>query len=401
MDASELQKQNPPAVDSGSETTNPAADARSLVRVLHLINGEHYSGAERVQDLLAMRLGEFGYDVGFACVKPDKFPKLRQSQQAPLHSLSMRNKFDFRAAWSLASLIRREGYQILHCHTPRSLMIGRLAAPLANVPLVYHVHSPTSRDSTRPIANWFNTATERLTLSGAARLITVSESLKRHMIAEGQNPAIIFAAPNGVPAQTALPPREPPTDTWTLGAVALFRPRKGMEVLIDALALLRDRGRRVRLRAVGPFETRPYERELRERVAERNVADLVAWTGFTKDVNAELTQMDLFVLPSLFGEGLPMVVLEAMAAGTPVVATEVEGVPEAIRDGIDGVLCEANDAEDLADAIERVISGELSWSELRKNGFERQSQKFSDVSMAARVAEIYDDLLTDAPPAEH
>ena len=69
--------------------------------------------------------------------------------------------------------------------------------------------------------------------------------------------------------------------------------------------------------------------------------------------------MDLFVLPSLFGEGLPMVVLEAMAAGVPVVATRVPGVPEAIRHGQDGVLVDPGDADDLAQAIAGVVNGLL------------------------------------------
>ena len=79
---------------------------------------------------------------------------------------------------------------------------------------------------------------------------------------------------------------------------------------------------------------------------------------FPSDVPAELGAMDLLVLPSLFGEGLPMVVLEAMAAGVPVVATRVEGVPEAIGDGVNGVLAAAGHAADLARAIARVVRGE-------------------------------------------
>ena len=81
--------------------------------------------------------------------------------------------------------------------------------------------------------------------------------------------------------------------------------------------------------------------------------DAIEWTGFTSDVRSQLARMDLFVLPSLFGEGLPMVVLEAMAAGVPIVGTRVEGVPEAIRDGEDGLLAEPSDPIDLA----RVLAG--------------------------------------------
>ncbi len=167
-------------------------------------------------------------------------------------------------------------------------------------------------------------------------------------------------------------------------------------MLIDAVAQLRQQGRDVQLRCVGPFETTEYERDLKQRVADREVEPYVEWTGFASDVNAELKQMDMFVLPSLFGEGLPMVVLEAMAAGTPVVGTRVEGVPEAIRDGVDGVLAEPADAADLARVVDRVICGEVDWQQLRSSALQRQAEKFSDHSMAAGVANAYDMVLKRA-----
>src|SRR5688572_15463220 len=71
-------------------------------RVLHVINGEHYSGAERVQDLLAQRLPEFGFEIGFACVKPGEFSKRRAAREAPLIEMPMRCRFDVRVARQLA-----------------------------------------------------------------------------------------------------------------------------------------------------------------------------------------------------------------------------------------------------------------------------------------------------------
>jgi glycosyltransferase involved in cell wall biosynthesis len=368
------------------------------VRVLHVINGEHYSGAERVQDLLAARLPELSFDVGFACVKPDRFPKMRQSLDAPLYEVPMRGRFDLRAIIKIRDIIRREGYALVHAHTPRSALMGRVASALARVPMVYHVHSPTSRDTTHRVRNWLNHYSEKLSLTGVARLITVSESLARHMQRQGYRQDRITVVPNGVPALDEVPPRDTPRGTWTLGAVALFRPRKGMEVLLDALALLREQHLPVQLRAVGPFETPEYEADIRRRVARLKLEDAVHWTGFTRDVNAELMQMDMFVLPSLFGEGLPMVVLEAMAAGVPVVGTQVEGVPEAIRHGIDGLIANPGDPADLSRTIACVINGDLSWSELRNNALARHAEKFSDLAMATGVAAAYDKVLANTSP---
>lgn len=365
---------------------------RKPTRVLHLINGEHFSGAERVQDLLALQLPKCGYEVSFACVKPGQFPQMRRSN-CPLYPLPMRGRFDLSAVRRLVQLVRTEQFELLHAHTPRTVLIGRLASLLAGVPLVYHVHSPTARDSTRKWINRCNTLAENLSLVGRVPLIPVSESLGRYMKESGYKPARLHVVPNGVPMLATRPKRSAPSGTWTLGAVALFRPRKGIEVLLAALAELLQAGENVRLLAVGGFETAEYEAEIKQLADQLGVSKHVEWTGFTRDVGQQLNRMDLMVLPSLFGEGLPMVVLEAMAAGVPVVGTCVEGVPEAVRDGLDGTLAQPGDAADLAQAIRRITSGELSWSVLSDSAYDRQRECFSDRAMAQGVAEVYRQVL--------
>jgi glycosyltransferase involved in cell wall biosynthesis len=387
----EPERQTIPMPDLALREALPSAEFRSRqtrLKVMHVINGEHFSGAERVQDLLALQLGRFGVDVGFTCIKPVRFPTMRQSD-VPLLRHPMRFRWDLAPALRLAGAIRREGYQLLHAHTPRSALVARIAAGLTGTPLVYHAHSPTSRDSTHGLRNRLNAWTERLSLIGAAELIAVSESIGRHLLDCGYQPQRVSVAHNGVPGPAMLPPRMAPQGAWTLGAVALFRPRKGLEVLLESLAELRRWGHRVQLLAVGPFETPEYEAKIRELVGRLKLTDAIEWTGFTRDVPAELGRMDLFVLPSLFGEGLPMVVLEAMAAGVPVVATDVEGVTEAIRDGIDGVIARPGEADHLAAALLRIISGNLSWEELRGNAYRRWQSRFSDESMARQVANVY------------
>jgi glycosyltransferase involved in cell wall biosynthesis len=384
----------------------------AVARVLHVINGEHYSGAERVQDLLAGRLAEIGFEVGFVCVKPGRFAVVRTSREAPLYEIPMRGRCDLRCVGRLVRIVRRGQYRILHAHTPRTLLVAALASLITGVPLVYHVHSPASRDSTR---RWRNRANALIEWSGmrvASALIAVSGSLAEHVRRLGFSKRKVSVVRNGVPgsalgARSARPqppgvpgaplaprPQPPPPPgrarrEWTLGTVALFRPRKGVEVLLEAVAALRAQGSPVRLRAVGGFETPEYEREVKGLVEKLGLSGAVEWTGFTEDVDGELAAMDLFVLPSLFGEGLPMVVLEAMAAGVPVVATRVEGVPEAIRDRCDGLLAEPGDPRSLARAIGRVVHGEVDWRRLRARALARHAEAFSDRTMAAGVAEVY------------
>jgi len=376
----------PAAQGAHDESTEPITQT---LRVLHLINGEHYSGAERVQDLLALRLPEFGFDVGFACVKPDRFPKMRKAQQSPLYPAPMRSKFDLRGVGRLVRLMRGGGYHLLHAHTPRTLLIGRLAASLARVPLVYHVHSPAAHDSTRRLHNRANALLERIALAGSTPMIAVSESLGRHMRQRGFRGDRVTVVPNGVPEPTSRRNDRPPRGTWTLGTVALFRPRKGTELLLDALAILRDEGRKINLRAVGPFETAGYERQLKQQATRLGLQSSVEWIGFTREVDRQLAQLDLFVLPSLFGEGLPMVVLEAMAAGVPVVGTDVAGTPEAVREGIEGAIAAPRSPCDLAAAIARVVDGHYDWTQLHAASLARHAEHFSDRAMAEGVAQVY------------
>jgi glycosyltransferase involved in cell wall biosynthesis len=382
-----------PTAMTPADVADLSQPAAATTDVLHVINGEFYAGAERVQDLLANGLPEFGFRVEFACVKLDLFDEMRQSRQAPLYRVPMCSRFDLRAAWKVAGIVQRGGHQLIHAHTVRSAVVAAIAARLAGVPLVYHAHSPASHDTTRLWRNRFNSIVERLSLRGAARIIAVSEAMAEHMIREGFDRERITVVHNGVPFPTSLPDRPAPNGTWTLGTAALFRPRKGMEILLEALAILRRQGVAAHLRAVGPFESREYEAEMARCVRRLGLQEHVSWTGFRRNVTAELLKMDLFVLPSLFGEGLPMVVLEAMAAGVPIVAARVAGVPEAVRDGRDGLLAAPGDPADLARVIGRVVHGEVAWASLRASALARHAQRFSDRGMAAGVGAVYRTLL--------
>jgi glycosyltransferase involved in cell wall biosynthesis len=365
-----------------------ACDASPL-RVLHVINGEHYAGAERVQDSLARRLPEHGFEIGFACVKPGQFSLVRQFRETPLANLPMRWRFDLRPVPRLVRLIRRESYALVHTHNPRTALVGGLAASLAGVPLVHHVHTQTHLEFGGRWMSRLSAAVERRSVARAAGLIGVSESIGRYLRAHGYARRHIWIVPNGTPVSETLPFRPRPNGTWTVGLVALFRPRKGLEVMLEAMAWLREAGIYIRLRAVGRFETSSYESDIRRYAARLGVAAMIDWTGFRSDVRAELKQMDIFVLPSLLAEGLPMSVLEAMSVGTTIVATRVDGVTDLIRDGEDGLLAASGDPDDLARVLAAVICGRVDCDRLRTSARRRHAERFSDQSMAAGVTAVY------------
>ncbi|MEO0531598.1 MAG: glycosyltransferase, partial [Planctomycetota bacterium] len=121
--------------------------------------------------------------------------------------------------------------------------------------------------------------------------------------------------------------------------------------------------------------------------------DQVHWSGFTDDVPKELAKADALALPSLFGEGLPMVILEAMAAGLPVVATRCEGTAEAILHRETGLLVEPGSVSQLADALEELFNGETDYPTMSLAAKERHADRFSDTAMARQVAGVYDAVL--------
>lgn len=375
-----------------SDNDEPTSRPRT-VRVLHLINGEHYSGAERVQDLLAMHLPELGFDVGFACLKPGRFASARKSCASPVYATPMRSRFDMSVVARVSDIVREHGYAVIHTHTPRAAIVGRTVARRLRLPLVHHVHSPTTADSTHTLRNRLNAWIEGRTMRRANAVIAVSGSLAQYALRQGVSERKVIVVPNGVPVMGPLPQRQTPKDNWTLGVVALFRPRKGLEILLESLAQLRGRSTPARLLAVGGFETPDYEQGIHALAHRLGVASIIEWTGFTTNVAAQLAKMDLFVLPSLFGEGLPMVVLEAMAAGVPVVGTRVEGVPEAIRHGLDGLIASPGSATDLSHCIDQIVRGQAHWSRLRASAHARQAEKFSDIAMATGIANVYSKVL--------
>lgn len=361
--------------------------------VLHVINGEFYAGAERVQDLLAGRLPDLGYRVDFACLKEGDFAIRRRSTGAGLHLFPMKSRFDIATAASIARLARRGGHRIIHTHTVRTALVGGIAARLAGVSMVHHVHSPAESDTEVAARNARNALVERLALRGATRLICVSSSLERYVLARGARPERIGTVWNGVPMSALMRPERAPGAPLTLGTMALFRPRKGLEVLLEALALLRKQGCEAMLRAVGAFETTAYRDEVLQRAEQLGVSGCVEWTGFAEDIADALRRMHVFVLPSLYGEGTPMVLLEAMAAGLPVVATRVEGVPSVLRDGVDGVLVRPGHVEDLLRALRGLADGGIDGAVLGDSARARQRERFCDLEMARGVAEIYGELL--------
>ncbi|MEQ1827529.1 MAG: glycosyltransferase family 4 protein [Pirellula sp.] len=375
-----------PAQSKSTGSGSPTLDIQSL----HLINGEHFSGAERVQQLLGKCLPRFGIGAHFVCLKTGKFPQLCGLPSDQVCTIEMSSRFDFGIAKRIADHANRIGAHVLHAHTPRTAMIASFVARRCKLPWVYHVHSPTARDSTRSMINRINDWVEAYSLRNAKHIITVSKSLRREMLSFGHARHKVTAIANGVAEQIPIDPNQRiDVKHWRLGMVALVRPRKGIEVLLDALSLLGNDRHRVTLDVIGSFETSEYEKRVRQRVQRLGIESTVNFQGFCNDIPTAMRSLDGMILPSLFGEGMPMVVLEALACGVPVIATKVEGTPEIVRNGHEGLLADPQDAISLAGAIQKFIGSRHDWCRMSREAVQRHRSGFSDVNMARKTAKVY------------
>ena len=169
--------------------------------------------------------------------------------------------------------------------------------------------------------------------------------------------------------------------------VARLAPVKGQLVLLDAVARLRAAGHDVRLRLVGDG---PYRPALERAARERGVQDVVVFEGWRTqaEVRALYRSADVFVLPS-FAEGVPVVLMEAMALGVPCVATSVNGVPELIRDGRDGLLAPPADADALATAVQRLLADPTLAADLAVSGRLRVLDAYDLDTNVARLAAVF------------
>ena len=371
----------PPEID-----LSPTPPAERTLRVLHVVNGEYYAGAERVQDLLAQHLPQFGCEVGFVCVKPDRFPTARHCCDVPLETVRVRHPWSRRAIARLANIVRDGGYDLLHSHTPRSAWAALAAGRRTGRPVIHTLHDLFLSQGGSVARRLFHRHTIGR-LRHADHVTAVSPEtleLAKQLRLGGARSMVR----NGVPAADVALDRPAP-EVWTIGTVSLLRPCKGVEVLIRAMARLRQQSQPVRATIVGRFYTRKYEREVRALVDALGVGDVIDFVGFSDDVPGHLETFDLFTLPSIGPEGLPMVLLEAMAHGLPTIGSDVPGIGDIVHDGADGRLVPPGDDRALADAVADFMGGRLDRQAMAQAARARHAAEFSATRMAEEMAQIY------------
>lgn len=345
-------------------------------------------------------LGPAGYRMLCAYMHPPGdpgFESLRgraEALGAPLLSVPDRGAWDLGVLRRMLAICRRERVAIWHGHDYKSNLIGLLLRPLWPMRLVTTVHGWVQQTRRTPLYY----AVDRLCLPRYERVLSVSDDLHARCLAVGVPPGRCLLLENAI--DTAQYARRVgraeakgrlgiPPGRLVVGAVGRLSAEKGFDLLIRVAGDLLAAGRDLTLLIAGEGDERS---RLEAQIAALGLADRVRLLGFQSDVIPLFEAMDAFALSSL-REGLPNVVLEAMALGVPVVATRVAGVPRLIRDGEDGLLVEPGSAGELSRALGRLLDDAGLRLRLGDAGRVAVESGHDFASRMRQLAVLYDELL--------
>ncbi len=359
------------------------------IRVAYLIVDLEIGGAQRVLERLVTHIDRTRFHpivISLRATGPIVHELARHGIRVV--SLGMRSMFDIPAALELNEILRDFKPHILHTHLFHANVIGAIAGRIARVPhIVTTVHALEAKFYHRPL--------ERHTWRLCDRVVFVAEAIGRHarMTAgmEGRRCSVIY---NGVPEPVVAKPGVKTelrlAESRIVATATRLIPRKGAQVFIRMAKLLAPRFPDVRFVIIGGGE---LDGALRSLTRDLGIESVVHFAGWRDDVTRSLIGADVFVFASKYGEGLPTVVVEAMMAGVPVVATDIAGTREAIVDGETGILLKSRDDQVVADAVASLLLDSAKARSMGQKGRERAREVFSLAAMVERHEELYAKLL--------
>ena len=307
----------------------------------------------------------------------------------------------------LIKLMRKNRYDIIHTHTTKAGILGRIAAYISGVPVIVHgLHGSTFQAFNSGLFNWLLFLFERLTGRFTDAYISVSKILSENYIKKGigkkENYYTVYS---GMELGKFYHAREKidyeekreelgiKRKDFLIGNVARLEARKGHQLLIDAFrnVVEKQKDGGVKLLIIGEGNKRKY---LENYVRKLNLRNKVIFTGYREDVEELMAIMDIFVLTSL-REGLPRVLVQAAAVGMPSIVFNVDGVPEIIKDNYNGFLVKVKNVEQLENRIVKYMNNKELVSLHGRNGREFIEDKWSIKGMVDRIDKIYQNLVRE------
>jgi glycosyltransferase involved in cell wall biosynthesis len=378
------------------------------VKVVHVITKLDVGGAQETALALCERLDPASFDVTLL-TGPEYgsggslLPEARRRGLGVKVIPSLRRQIspvaDVRALIALTRILRRQRPSIVHTHSSKAGVLGRMAAVLARTPCVVHtVHGWSFRDYQHPAVRKLYQRLERVMSRVTNRIVVVAATDKAVGLDLGigrpdqyvllRSGVELNVGSMGEEMREAVPWSDPPPGAMVIGTVTRLRHPKDNLGFVRMAAILRDRHPEFRFVMVGDGPDRvAIERE----IATRHLESQFTLLGVRRDATSLMAAFDVFVLSSL-SEGIPRVILEAMAVSVPVVATAVGGVSEVVVHGETGLLVAPGDPMAMADAVELVCHDEVQRDRLTSEAAHRIGE-FDVDEMIRGAQSMYEELV--------
>jgi glycosyltransferase involved in cell wall biosynthesis len=355
--------------------------ASERIKVLKMLTNFRIGGTERQVANLALGIDLRQFDLHLACLcRIGELLEELKPLRVPRPEFRIGSLYSPRTLWQgirLAHYLRRNVIQIVHSYGFYPNVFTVPVARLAGASIVV-----ASIRDTGDLLTPMQTRLQKLVCRLADCVLVNADAIRDSLIEQGYAPSKIVVIRNGIAlsnfarrARNVALRRELeiPASARLVAVFSRLNPMKGVEYFIDAAAILAQRFADVRFLVAGDGASRG---DLEDRARRLGLGSRIVFTGFRSDVRELLSEAAISVLPSL-SEGTSNTLLESMAAGIPVIATQVGGNPEVIEDGVSGLLVPPRDSSAIAAAVSRLLSDEKLASQLGQAGMRRVSDLFS------------------------
>jgi len=373
-------------------------NASGPIRVGFVLHGLQVAGAEMLVLQMIERLRERIRPTIFCLDRASDVSERVRIQDVEIVRLDRRPGWDFRVSWRLVGQVRRRGIEVLHAHQYSPFFYSALAKisyrPLRglmrsgpNLRLIFTEHGRHYPDLV-PFRRRF---VNRLVLNRAADAVNAVSSFSADSLAsqDGFSRDRIEVIENGIDVDRFISTSETPADLNSARRyvvhIARFHPVKDHVTLLKAFQQVAEIFNDVDLLLVGDG---PSRNDMEEFVRELHLQNRVRFLGIRQDIPAILRASKVFVLTSL-SEGAPLTMLEAMAAGLPVVVTAAGGMPEIVREGVDGLLTPRGDDQAIAAALSRLLGDPKMASTMGSAGTQRVRDSYSIDRTVKRYYDLY------------
>lgn len=370
-------------------------------KILYLITKSNWGGAGKYVYDLALEAANRGFEVTVAAGKPSgEGELLTRLQQAgirtiPLPSVKRDIQFlgEFNNLWQLIKLLKRERPDIIHLNSSKIGGLGSLAGRLARVPkIIFTGHGWAFNEERFFLSQWLIGLSHWVTILLTHQTIAVSKQTAKQLLKFPWVKNKITTIYNGLDTPQFLDKKEARVklspedqDTIWLGTIAELHKNKGLDILLLAFKQVLARVGGLSLIIMGEGEERE---NLARLITKLNLTNNVRLLGRVERAATYLPALDLFILPSRT-EALPYAVLEAGAAGLPVIASRVGGIPEIIVDEQSGLLVTAGNYKDLGLAIEKLLTHKDLAKKYGENLKNKITTEFTQKSMLDQTFALY------------